>query len=289
MSAKRDGGFGPYEGGRNHGNRGQRRQKRYGSDRTGLNGAGSSRRSRAHFRKRRWFNRDSLAERFLILLVAAILVGVTAGLLLPRISHPIGLITGRYTATGPVADALEQLKIDDHPTTYRYKRDAFAYNTLDPDGDGCTVRDDILRRDLTQVSLAAGSLCRVKSGELNDPYTGGTIHFVRGKHTSEAVQIDHVVALENAWQSGARRWGTVERQEFGNDPLNLLAVDGPANQEKGSASAAYWLPSNRSFRCGYVARQVAVKAKYDLTVTTPEKQSIAGVLHSCPAEQLPTR
>ncbi|WP_236840072.1 HNH endonuclease family protein, partial [Bifidobacterium breve] len=84
----------------------------------------------------------------------------------------------------------------------------------------------------------------VVSGTLDDPYTGQTINFVRGRTTSAKVQIDHVVALENAWQSGANKWPATKRHEFGNDPYNLLAVNGPANQEKGSASAAYWLPTN---------------------------------------------
>ena len=142
--------------------------------------------------------------------------------------------------------------------------------------------EDVLARDLTDVRYIAGSGsssdsgsgsgagCKVKSGVLSDPYTGTTIRFTRGVKTSSAVQIDHVVALENAWQSGANQWGRTKRYRFGNDMYNLLAVDGPANQEKGSASAAYWLPTNGAYRCDYVARQIGVKDKYGLTVTTQE-------------------
>lgn len=101
------------------------------------------------------------------------------------------------------------------------------------------------------------------------------------------MQIDHVVALENAWQSGARDWSTAKRHEFGNDPYNLLAVDGPANQEKGSASAAYWLPTNADYRCDYVARQIGVKDKYQLTVTSQEKDAMLAVLHTCPGQAVP--
>ncbi|MFR4488599.1 MAG: HNH endonuclease family protein [Bifidobacterium pseudocatenulatum] len=114
-----------------------------------------------------------------------------------------------------------------------------------------------------------------------------TIHFVRGRTTSAKVQIDHVVALENAWQSGAHDWSTAKRHEFGNDPYNLLAVDGPANQEKGSASAAYWLPTNADYRCDYVARQIGVKDKYQLTVTSQEKDAMLAVLHTCPGQAVP--
>ncbi len=122
----------------------------------------------------------------------------------------------------------------------------------------------------------------VESGTLADPYTAQTIHFVRGRATSAKVQIDHWVALENAWQSGARDWSTAKRHEFGNDPYNLLAVDGPANQEKGSASAAYWLPTNADYRCDYVARQIGVKDKYQLT-SPPKKRT------PCSPSSIPAR
>ena len=169
----------------------------------------------------------------------------------------------------------------------------------DDDGNGCDVREDVLARDLTDVRYIAGSGsssdsgsgsgagCKVKSGVLSDPYTGTTIRFTRGVKTSSAVQIDHVVALENAWQSGANQWDRTKRYRFGNDMYNLLAVDGPANQEKGSASAAYWLPTNGAYRCDYVARQIGVKAKYGLTVTTKEKRAMLSVLRACPAQELP--
>ena len=110
---------------------------------------------------------------------------------------------------------------------------------------------------------------------------------MRGRTTSAKVQIDHVVALENAWQSGANKWLATKRHEFGNDPYNLLAVDGPANQEKGSASAAYWLPTNSEYRCDYVARQIGVKDKYQLTVTSQEKDAMLAVLHTCPGQAVP--
>lgn len=244
------------------------------------------RRNEAHFRRRR-IKSDSLLTRFLILLVAAVCIGVGTGLLLPRISMPLAQMTGQYIATGPVVQVLATLPVDDLPSKQGYDRNSFNYNTTDDDGDGCTVRDDILKRDLTEVTYKSPSRCQVKSGTLQDPYTGKTIRFIRGRQTSSAVQIDHVVALENAWQSGAKQWDVQTRQRYGNDSYNLLAVDGPANQEKGSASAAYWLPPSHQYRCSYVARQVGVKQKYALTVTTTEKQAISTVLRTCPTQQIP--
>lgn len=247
-------------------------------------GYGYGRRSR--FRRRR-FRGDSPLERFLILLLAAAIVGVTVGIILPKVSPTVGEITGEYAASGPAADALNGLTVDDRPSTAGYDRDSFGYRETDTDGNGCDVREDVLARDLTNVTFDSRKRCQVDAGTLDDPYTGKTISFVRGRNTSAAVQIDHVVALENAWQSGARSWTTAKRYRFGNDMMNLLAVDGPANQEKGSASAAYWLPTNSAYRCDYVARQIGVKAKYQLTVTTAERRALLSVLRSCPSQQLP--
>jgi Protein of unknown function (DUF1524)/Excalibur calcium-binding domain len=152
---------------------------------------------------------------------------------------------------------------------------------------GCDTRNDILRRDLHQTVIKAGSNgCVALSGRLDDPYTAMAIGFVRGSATSSRVQIDHVVALGDAWQSGAQQATAQQRQNLANDPLNLLAVDGPANQQKGAANAASWLPANKSFRCSYVARQVAVKLKYGLSVTSSEGQAIARVLSSCQGQLL---
>ena len=154
---------------------------------------------------------------------------------------------------------------------------------------GCDTRNDILRRDLTMVILKPDTNgCVVLSGALNDPYTGTVIDFTRGRRTSDAVQIDHVVALGDAWQTGAQQLSLAERTNLANDPLDLLAVSGPANQEKGDADAARWLPPERAFRCEYVAQQVAVKVQYHLWVTRTEYDAIARVLATCPGQTLPT-
>jgi len=144
---------------------------------------------------------------------------------------------------------------------------------------GCDTRNIILHRDLKNPVVDEG--CKVVSGTLHDPYTGKTILFQRGAGTSQLVQIDHVVALSNAWQTGAQQLRPDQREELANDPLNLLAVDGAANQQKSDGDAATWLPANKPFRCQYVARQVSVKKKYNLWVTTPEKETAQRVLMRC--------
>ncbi|MBS9535452.1 HNH endonuclease [Mycobacterium sp. M1] len=145
---------------------------------------------------------------------------------------------------------------------------------------GCNTRDDILRRDLTQVELRRGT-CLVARGVLHDPYTGQTIAFVRGPDTSESVQVDHVVALADAWYKGARSWDDTRRRNFANDPRNLLAVGAQPNFDKAFRDAAGWLPPNRAFECDFVARQVAVKTDYGLWVSANEKTAMRRVLRNC--------
>lgn len=147
---------------------------------------------------------------------------------------------------------------------------------------GCDTRNDILKRDLIDISLVPATRdCTVRTGTLNDVYTGRTIFFRRGTDTSAAVQIDHVVALSDAWQKGARQLDEQTRRNLANDPRNLQAVDGPTNQGKGDADAATWLPPNRAYRCTYVSRQIEVKAAYGLWVTPEEHDAMTRVLSDC--------
>ncbi|MBZ2194997.1 HNH endonuclease family protein [Occultella gossypii] len=190
---------------------------------------------------------------------------------------------------GTALAAVEQLVVAANDPFDGYDRDAFGYRSVDLDRNGCDVRNDVLRRDLVDVTIRPGTNgCVVETGTLQDPYTGTVMAFQRGSDTSGQVQIDHVVALANAWVTGAQDWDATESEQFGNDPLNLLAVNGPANQGKGADDAAEWLPPNAGFRCEYVAIQVAVKLAYELTVTAAEQDAMLDVLATCPAQPLPT-
>lgn len=186
--------------------------------------------------------------------------------------------------TAPKAlDVLNELAIKGRAPKTGYSRSQFGDGWSEVLG--CDTRNEILRRDLE--STVVNTECQVVSGILNDPYTGKTITFERGSTTSQAVQIDHVVALSDAWQKGAQQLTPIERVDLANDPLELLAVDGTTNQQKGDGDAATWLPPNKVFRCQYVARQIAVKKKYRLWVTQAEKDAIVRVLSVCPGQQLP--
>ena len=170
-----------------------------------------------------------------------------------------------------------------------YSRAQFGPTWSDVDRNGCDTRNDILKRDLTaEVFKEKTHECVVLSGVLIDPYSGERINFVRGNISSMEVQIDHVVALSNAWQTGAFKLTADLRKELANDPLNLLAVKGRLNSQKGDGDAATWLPPLKSYRCDYVSRQIAVKIKYKLWFTAPEKEAMVRILKGCPEKALPT-
>lgn len=158
----------------------------------------------------------------------------------------------------------------------------------DVDGNGCDTRNDILKRDLRDVTTAGRNNCRVTSGVFTDPYTGKTIHFKYGKDTSSEVQIDHVVALHDAWMTGAQNLTQQQREELANDPENLLAVDGPENQSKGDGlclngkgCTGMYLPPNKEYQCEYAGKFTEVKAKYNLGLTEGQKSTLLPLLKQC--------
>ncbi len=194
---------------------------------------------------------------------------------------------GNGARANPVITLLATLPVKGRAPKTGYQRALFgpAWTddvTVQGGHNGCDTRNDILRRDLDDVTVKSGSNgCTVLSGVLHDPYTGKAIDFTRGQATSAAVQIDHVVALLDAWQKGAQGLSKQQRENLANDPLNLQAVDGPTNESKGAGDAATWLPPNKAYRCTYVSRQVRVKAKYRLWVTVAERYAILRVLGTC--------
>ena len=185
---------------------------------------------------------------------------------------------------------LETLAVKGRAPKTGYTRAQFGPTWDDVDRNGCDTRNDILARDLTNKVFDTGAdACHVLTGILIDPYSGEKINFLRGVGTSSEVQIDHVVALSDAWQKGAQKLSAQSRDALQNDPLNLLAVKGRLNSQKGDGDAATWLPPLKSYRCTYVARQIAVKAKYSLWVTTAEKAAMKSILDKCPGQLIPQR
>lgn len=183
--------------------------------------------------------------------------------------------TSQTVDVSKALEDLEKLEVKGRAPKTGYTRDAFGdgWDSIS----GCTVRNIILNRDLTDVVL--DDECKVVSGTLQDPYSGEVIMFT--KERSADVQIDHVIALSDAWQKGAQQLSYEQRVQLANDPLELIAVSGSQNQQKSDGDAATWLPKNRAFRCEYVERQIAVKIKYRLWVTEAEKRAMSEVLRSC--------
>ncbi|MEU5955179.1 HNH endonuclease family protein [Streptomyces sp. NPDC047525] len=193
--------------------------------------------------------------------------------------------SGPDAKAGPALAAVDALTVKGRAPKTGYDRDRFGSPWADTDSNGCGTRDDILKRDLEDVKYRDGD-CEVASGSLApDPYTGKDVTFVRGR---SQVDIDHLVALSDAWQKGAGTWEPSKRIAFANDPLNLLAVDAGPNRGKGDGDTATWLPPDKGYRCAYVARQVAVKKKYGVWVTGAERDAMKRVLTGCPQEKLPT-
>jgi hypothetical protein len=184
---------------------------------------------------------------------------------------------------GVAVAVLETLPVKGRAPKTGYSRDAFGQRWADVDRNG----NDILKRDMTSVVYKAKTRnCVVLSGTFIDRYSGETINFVRGDVSSMEVQIDHVVALSNSWQTGAFKLSITQRTALANDPLNLFAVKGRLNSQKGDGDAATWLPPLKSFRCAYVAQQIAVKAKYSLWVVAPEKAAMLAILAQCPTQEV---
>ena len=196
-------------------------------------------------------------------------------------STPAAPLAPTTQSSGSAEEALEALEVKGRAPKTGYTRAQFGdgWTTVN----GCTTRNIILHRDLENAVV--DDACRVVSGELQDPYTGETIQFAKEK--SSEVQIDHVIALSDAWQKGAQNMSKETRMQLANDPLELLAVSGSQNQSKSDGDAATWLPKNKSFRCTYIARQIAVKKKHMLWVTIAEKEAMRAVLNTCPGQALP--
>ncbi len=179
-------------------------------------------------------------------------------------------------------EVLEKLEVKGRAPKTGYARSQFYEDW--PMVDGCSLRQRIIKRELGESAVLDG--CNVVAGEYDEPYMGEHKVFSERAQISEGVQIDHVVALSDAWQKGAQQLSAVERYELATDPLNLLAVDGAANKQKSDGDAATWLPPNKKFRCQYVARQVSVKYKYSLWVSQAEKEAISRILANCPNESV---
>ena len=245
--------------------------------------------------------RTKRATRTLTAIVAAAVAAIAATIALPALSSPPAGYPSTppaVTAPSPVPPAtdpgsltptaaaalkqLEQLTVAAPADQGTYDRDLFGQRWADIDRNGCGQRDDELARSMTDLTFKPGTHdCVVLTGILHDPYTGQTIAFQRGQGTSELVQIDHFVPLAWAWRQGASTWTEEQREYFANDPLNLQATDGTANQSKSDRGPAEWMPPSTAYHCTYAARFVGVLTTYQLTVDQADYAALQAQLSSC--------
>jgi hypothetical protein len=216
-------------------------------------------------------------------------IGLLGALSAAGIAAPAQAIRFSEATEVTASSVLSSLPVKGRAPKTGYTRAQFGQTWADVDRNGCDTRNDMLKRDLTNITYKVKTRdCVVLTGVLLDRYSGETINFVRGNVTSMEVQIDHVIALSNAWQTGAFKLTVLQRTALANDPMNLFAVKGRLNLQKSDGDAATWLPPLKSFRCAYVAQQIAVKAKYSLWVTAPEKEAMTRILAACPKQTLPS-
>lgn len=181
-------------------------------------------------------------------------------------------------------DALGELAVKARASPSGYARSNFSSSWGVEQG--CDMRNRILQRDLRDIELDDDD-CTVLSGTLEkDMFSGKRIEFERGPETSNDIHIEHIVAVSDAWQKGAQDLSEQERYDFYNDPLNLIAIDGPTNMEKGDKDAGGWMP-RVAYRCRYVARQIAIKLRYDLWLDEGEHRAMYRKLQRCPNQVLP--
>lgn len=184
----------------------------------------------------------------------------------------------------PLATAvLEKIEVKGRAPKTNYSRDKF-YDEW-PKENGCNLRQRILKRDFGESAKLDSDNCTVIGGKFIEPYNGEEKEFTEKSQISKGIQIDHIVALSDAWQKGAQYKTAEERFLIATDPLNLVAADASVNMQKSDGDAATWLPKNKSFRCQYVTRQISVKYKYGLWVTNAEKDAMNNVLSKCPEER----
>lgn len=186
--------------------------------------------------------------------------------------------TTASAVVGGTTDALTELakvKISPEYTT-GYDRELFPH-WKDLDGDGCDTRKEVLIRD-SRSTAVVGSSCTVTSGTWYSPYDGATWT------NPSNIQIDHVVALNEAWQSGAYAWTTQQRTNYANDLTDsrtLLAVTDSVNQSKSAKDPTQWLPPLVEYRCTYLANWVSVKVRWSLSMDEAEHATVKSALAGC--------
>lgn len=195
-------------------------------------------------------------------------------------AQPDSVATETRTAAASALAELDAVPAVDGPPPVAYDRALFGQRWADEDRNGCDTRNDTLRRDLVDVAFKPGTHdCVVIAGVLHDSYTGETVPFEFKSDGYQPVQVDHLIPLALAWETGADRWTDEKRRAFANDPENLQITT--ANQAKGDSGPGAWLPPNPGYLCTYAIRFTHLTVKYELAVTTPDRTVTRELLERC--------
>ncbi|PKZ66368.1 HNH endonuclease [Gordonia terrae] len=234
-----------------------------------------------------WTPRDtpSWPARRWAMLIAAVVTAVAVAVGVDGHRAGPAIDPGMRTMAGEAAVSLAAIPVSAGRTDREdYDRSAFGSAWSDAasvpgSGNGCDTRNDVLARDLRDVSAGPVSSCprAVLAGELRSPYTGDFVVFRRDR-SAAAVQIDHIVPLSYAWDMGAWSWTAARRLDFANDPANLVAVDGHSNQDKSDSEPARWMPPATGFWCQYAIQFVMVTAAYGLAIDEPSRRVLSEAL-----------
>ncbi|MFJ3902538.1 HNH endonuclease family protein [Streptomyces sp. NPDC090025] len=204
----------------------------------------------------------------------------------PAVASPVPVVgsPGFPPTAARAREQLARLKVAWGEHWETYKREEFGRTWSDdtdaPGGrNGCDTRDDVLRRDLSELRVGDRNPCVVLSGVLHDPYSGKALPYSYRK--ASQIQTDHVVALGAAWRAGAWAWTPARRLAYANDLDVLLATDKQTNYDKSSKTPDKWKPPRREYWCEYGRRWTGIKTKYGLAVSPPEKAAVAELLATC--------
>ncbi len=209
-----------------------------------------------------------------VLVLALLLAAVAAG------TFPAAQAAASTRVSGTALNLLGRLATrSEHGKGY--SRSKFQL-WIDADGDGCDTRDEVLIAELKKP-VRIGSGCRIYGGRWYSAYDG------KWTTNPSTFDIDHVVALKEAWDSGAWNWTKARRRAYANDlgsGRSLRAVTASSNRSKSDRDPAQWLPPRSSFRCTYATQWVATKVRWHLAVNAAERRALRNVLVSCPARKI---
>ena len=201
--------------------------------------------------------------------------GSSTSVVPPSSNNGVTTTTGKPTVVGSALALLQTVRVENEYQV-GYDRALFEH-WRDIDGDGCDSRDQVLKRDSISLPQVDPVNCNVIAGDWVSPYDGA-------KWTNPSdIDIDHVIALKEAWDSGAWAWSAAQRKAFANDTSDsrtLLAVTDSVNQSKSDKDPSNWLPPLQSYTCTYLGNWIAVKVRWSLSMDSSEFGRIKNLLQS---------